>query len=168
MRNVEWKARLLYRERAERICRELGAREVAILEQRDTYFRVARGRLKRRECAGRPTEWIEYFRPDQRDARSSDYALYTSREAVERFDLDALEVLVVVAKRRALFLKGEVRIHLDDVEGLGSFFELEALVNERQSQAEAERALEALCSAFKPALGEPLALSYSDLMLERG
>ncbi len=131
MRNVEWKARLLYRERAERICRELGAREVAILEQRDTYFRVARGRLKRRECAGRPTEWIEYFRPDQRDARSSDYALYTSREAVERFDLDAL-------------------------------------VGERQSQAEAERALEALCSAFKPALGEPLALSYSDLMLERG
>ncbi len=116
MRNVEWKARLLYRERAERICRELGAREVAILEQRDTYFRVARGRLKRRECAGRPTEWIEYFRPDQRDARSSDHALYTSREAVERFDLDALE---------------------------------------------------ALCSAFKPALGEPLALSYSDLMLER-
>ena len=44
------------------------------------------------------------------------------REALDA----ALGTLVVVEKRRRLLLWEGVRIHLDEVEGLGSFLELEA------------------------------------------
>jgi adenylate cyclase class 2 len=40
---------------------------------------------------------------------------------------DALEVRVVVVKRRRLLIWQSVRIHLDAVENLGSFIELEAV-----------------------------------------
>lgn len=164
MRNVEWKGELLDFGKAERICAELGARRMGILEQRDTYFVVPDGRLKRRECTGRADEWIHYFRSDAPGARNSEYTLHTTEEAAARFDLDALEPWVVVAKRRTLYLSAEVRIHLDRVERLGSFFELEALVNERQSAPEAERALAELLRALKPVLGAPVPSSYSDLV----
>ena len=164
MRNVEWKGRLLDPAGAERICGELGARHSATLEQRDTYFEVASGRLKRRECAGRRTEWIKYTRPDRVSARASDYLLWTPREAAEHFDLASLRKTVVVEKTRCLFLLGETRIHLDAVRGLGPCFELEALVNERQDEARARRVVDALLAAFKPVLGGPLAGSYSDLV----
>ena len=113
---------------------------------------------------GRPDEWIHYFRTDDSSARNSDYSLYTPDEAEARFDLAALEPWVVVAKQRTLHMHGEVRVHLDQVENLGSFLELEALVNERQHEAQAERALHDLLTALKPVLGEPIASSYSDLL----
>lgn len=146
------------------MCRALGARFVATLVQRDTYYEVPGGRLKRRETDGRPTEWISYVRADSPEARASDYSLMTPREAARSFDLGSLRPRVVVEKRRRLYLHGEVRIHLDRVAGLGFCFELEALVNERQSEAEARRALDALLRAFKPVLGPALAGSYADLV----
>ena len=167
MRNVEFKARLTDPDRAEQICRELGAKHTGQLSQRDTYFRVARGRLKRRETDGELTEWIEYFRPDRDDARNSDYSVMTPRQAAERFDVEALRQLVVVQKRRELFWSGRVRIHLDRVVGLGDFLEFEALVDAAQTQDQAERALEQLRRRVKSCLGPPVAHSYSDLLLER-
>jgi len=162
MRNVEWKGELLDPAAAERICEELGAKRIGVLEQRDTYFPVSDGRLKRRECTGRSDEWIHYFRDDTSGARRSEYTLHTPEEAAVRFDLAGLEPWVVVAKQRTLYLHGEVRIHLDRVEKLGTFFELEALVNERQSEVQARQELERLLSALKPALGAAVASSYSD------
>lgn len=164
MRNVEYKCLLRDRALAERLAKELGARHVATLEQRDTYYGHGAGRLKRREVTGQLTEWIEYRRPDVPEARTSDYTLLSPREAAERFDLDALRPWAVVEKRRDFWLVGDVRIHLDRVATLGEFLELEALVNERQDQAHAERALEALRAALKPALGPPCAESYGDMM----
>ena len=163
MRNVELKCRLLDPERAAVLCRELGARHVATLEQRDTYYETHVGRLKRRECRGRQTQWIAYSRSDQPTARASDYELFDPREAARRYELASLRSWAVVSKRRELWMAGEVRIHLDRVDGLGSFLELEALVNERQSEARARRALEALRNALKPVLGAPCPESYSDL-----
>lgn len=164
MRNIEFKCRLADRDRALRLCRELGARWGSELEQRDTYYRTVRGRLKRRECPGEPTCWIEYDRADEPDQRPSDYAIYTPGEAAQRFELANLVAWVVVRKRRTLLMHGEVRIHLDQVHGLGAFLELESLVNERQSELEAERALTRLRSALAPVLGPATSESYSDLV----
>ena len=58
-------------ERAAELSRELGARHVATLEQRDTYYETEAGRLKRRECGGRETEWIAYSRGDSSSARAT-------------------------------------------------------------------------------------------------
>ncbi len=164
MRNVELKCRLLDPERAALLCRQLGARHVATLEQRDTYYETPVGRLKRRECRGRETEWIAYSRSDQPSPRASDYELFDAREAARRYELSTLHSWAVVSKRRELWTSGELRIHLDRVDALGHFLELEALVNERQSEPQARRALEALHKSFGSVLGAPCSQSYSDLI----
>ena len=167
MRNVEIKCELRDRARALRICNELGARRVGLLEQRDTYYRVVDGRLKRRECPGRPDQWIAYTRTNDARPRPSDYELLSADEAAQRFDLAALAEWAVVDKRRTLLMVGLVRVHLDEVAGLGEFLELEARVNERQDEAQAARALERILRAFAPALGAICPESYSDLVSSR-
>jgi len=163
MRNIEFKARLLDLAAARHVCREVGAVRIDLLEQRDTYFEIASGRLKRREAEAQLTEWIEYHRADSRRATPSDYEVFTTREAAQRYDLSSLIPWVIVDKVRELYLVGQTRIHLDRVRDLGDFLEFEALVNEKQNQVQAEAALESLQSSFKSVLGPALSDSYSDL-----
>jgi len=164
MQNIEFKCELRDRELADAVCRRLGAVHVATLEQTDTYFRIPDGRLKRRECVGEPTEWIFYSRDDMSRPRVSRFTLYTDEEARERFGERPLPVWVVVSKTRDLWLKGAVRIHLDRVDGLGEFFELEAMVSKKHNAARCQKSIEEMRAAFGPALGEPISQSYSDLI----
>lgn len=103
--------------------------DCGVLHQRDTYFRAPEGRLKLRREDDR-AQLIAYARADAPGARESAYRL------VEVPDPDGLSaalestvgVSVEVVKQRRLLLRDTVRIHLDRVEGLGSFVELEAVV----------------------------------------
>lgn len=129
--NVECKARAADLEDLERRCRALNAVDHGVLHQRDTYFAGARGRLKLREEGAGADNLIAYERPDDPADTESRYVLApvgdpdTMREALQA----ALGApLVVVAKRRHLFTLDNVRIHLDDVQGLGTFVELEGVV----------------------------------------
>ncbi len=107
----------------------LGASDEGVLVQRDTYFGGARGRLKLREQKPGGAHLIAYVRPDSDEARTSSYRLADVGDpAAVREALDAaLGTRVVVEKRRRLLLWEGVRIHLDEVEGLGSFVELEGV-----------------------------------------
>jgi len=164
MRNVEVKYRLRDFAAATRTCERIGARHAATLEQRDTYYEVDKGRLKRRECPGRSPEWVQYLRPDDTTARASDYELFSDVEARRRFEPDRLAVRVVVDKVRELWLTGEVRIHLDRVHGVGECFEIEALVNERQDEAGARRELARILAELAPCLGDAIEQGYADLI----
>jgi len=164
MQNVELKCELLDPAAAREVCRRLGARRVGLLEQRDTYFEVEEGRLKRRECVGRADEWIFYRRPDRNEARLSEYEVLDRASADARFGLDRLRAWSVVEKRRDLWLVGATRIHLDDVKDLGWFFELEAVVGSAQDVNAARRAVADIQAAFAHVLGNPVATSYSDLV----
>jgi adenylate cyclase class IV len=116
---------------SERICRELGAIDGGVLAQRDTYFGVERGRLKLREDTDRATgELIFYLRGDDSGLRSSRYwrAPTVDPGALASLLEAAHGVVAVIAKRRRLFLFQNVRIHLDAVEGLGDFIELESVL----------------------------------------
>jgi homotetrameric cytidine deaminase len=106
-----------------------GAEERGLLQQRDTYFSVARGRLKLREEEPGGATLIAYERPDEAAERVSSYRLAPVADPDElRAALTAaIGVDVVVVKRRRLLLWETVRIHLDEVRGLGSFLELEAV-----------------------------------------
>jgi homotetrameric cytidine deaminase len=128
-RNVEVKAVDPDRERSEAVCRELGAEDRGLLRQRDTYFRAARGRLKLREEEPGGATLIAYDRPDATEARESRYRLVPVPDPGElRAALDqALGTATVVDKERHLWLYDGVRIHLDRVEGLGDFVELEGV-----------------------------------------
>jgi homotetrameric cytidine deaminase len=159
-RNLEIKARDADPRRTLEAALALGAEDKGDLTQRDTYFGGARGRLKLREQTPGEPELIQYRRPDEQGPRTSEFRVVPVEAAgplKEALDA-ALGTLVVVEKRRRLLLWEGVRIHLDEVDGLGAFVELEA-PEEGGQEAKVERLSEAL------QIGDPIAGSYSDLLL---
>jgi homotetrameric cytidine deaminase len=164
-RNVEIKARDADPAATLQRALALGASDEGVLRQRDTYFGRARGRLKlREEDSG--ARLIAYVRPDGGEARTSAYRLAdvgdptAVREALDA----ALGTLVVVDKRRHLLLYANVRIHLDDVEGLGSFVELEGVAAPDSDLSGEHELVDRLRSEL--GLSEPVPGSYSDLLLD--
>lgn len=164
-RNVELKARDADPAATLRRALALGATDEGVLTQRDTYFAGARGRLKLREEAD-GAYLIAYVRPDGEDVRTSAYRLADVADPVAmREALDAvLGTLVTVDKRRHLLLYENVRIHLDEVDGLGAFVELEGVAAADSDLAREHELVARLREEL--ALGEPVAVSYSDLLLD--
>ena len=128
-RNVELKAVDPDPERTLSLALGLGASDEGVIVQRDTYFRVAEGRLKLREEEPGEAHLIAYSRPDDADVRVSSYRVVPAAEGTLAALTETLGVDVVVEKRRRLLLWETVRIHLDEVAGLGSFVELEAVAD---------------------------------------
>jgi homotetrameric cytidine deaminase len=126
-RNVELKAVDPDPERTLSLALGLGASDEGVIVQRDTYFHVAEGRLKLREEEPGEAHLIAYSRPDDADVRVSSYRVVSAAEGTLAALTETLGVDVVVEKRRRLLLWETVRIHLDEVAGLGSFVELEAV-----------------------------------------
>ena len=169
--NIELKAADPDPAASEHVCRELGAVDGGLLVQRDTYFAVERGLLKLREDLGAGTaELIFYLRAHEDGMRSSSYwrAPATDPSAWRALLGAAHGISGVVAKRRRLFLHRNVRIHLDDVEGLGHFVELESVlaVPGRESAAEAA-ALAEVIGALGLSGRETIAGGYLDLLQGR-
>jgi homotetrameric cytidine deaminase len=164
-RNIELKAIDPDPERSLATVRALNAEDRGVLRQRDTYFRTRAGRLKLREEEPGGAVLIQYDRPDAAAARESRYRLSPVPEPdVLRASLDeALGTLVVVDKARHLFLWEGVRIHLDTVEGLGSFLELEGVAPADSDLTAEQGKVEHLRRAL--GIGEILTGSYSDRLL---
>lgn len=164
MQNVEFKAELRDLELARSIARRIGAKLAAQLWQVDTYYKLADGRLKRRQTEGLPTEYIFYERPNTTRARVSRFTIYSESEAFHRFGTLSMDPWVVVSKARDVYMLGSVRIHLDQVDRLGVFMEFEALVTPDHNMGRGYRAIEELRRDFAAVIGEPVSVSYSDLM----
>lgn len=167
-RNIEVKARCPDPAAARAAAIQLGAMPIRTVRQEDVYFNVAQGRLKLRTVDdGAGGELIYYERPDSADDRHSAY------DIVETFDAPqlrsvlsvALGVKIVVRKRRELLDWKRVRIHLDDVEGLGSFLELEAVVSSTHPEPRCYDKLRLLTETLRIDPSDRIASSYSDLLL---
>ena len=72
-RNIELKARLTDPDAARATARRLATESLGVLHQIDTYFRVAHGRLKLRETSNAAAELVQYRRPNDAAAKTSDY-----------------------------------------------------------------------------------------------
>lgn len=166
MQNVEFKAELRDPDLARVICGSIGAEFVGLLNQTDTYFRVPDAKLKKREVPGSPTEYIFYNRPHRSRPKLSSYTIYSESQALERFGTTPLPVWVIVRKSRELYMHKGVRIHLDRVDGLGSFIEFEAVVGSEQKLAACHAMMDELRAAFGPALGEPIAFGYAEMLTQ--
>jgi adenylate cyclase, class 2 len=150
-RNVECKAHDPDRNRSLQVCCQIGAKDHGDIWQRDTYFNVARGGLKlREERPGRP-HLIQFERAEGPQQRLSCYRIIEVDDGpmLSAALATTIGIRVVVTKRRHLFVwRDVVRIHLDEVEQLGEFIELEAvappdsdLVHEHRLVAELRDAL---------------------------
>lgn len=164
MRNVEVKVRVAGHDALARRLRDLGADDHGVLHQVDTYFR-APGRLKLRRQAGQPAELIAYARPDEPGLRTSEYRIWRTDDGpgLEALLAAALGVRARVAKARRLFLLGRTRVHLDAVDGLGRFLELEVALADGDGEAAGRDEAEALLSALGLAEVPRIAGSYADL-----
>jgi adenylate cyclase class 2 len=164
-RNVEVKARCgdLSVVRARALA--LGATDAGLLRQRDTFFGAPHARLKLREFGDGRAELISYVRPDVAAARRSDYVVAPVDHPVEvRAALEhALGAVCTVTKVRHLLLLRSTRIHLDEVEGLGSFVELETVID-RQSNDEAHAELRGIADALGLDPATFLAVPYAELL----
>jgi predicted adenylyl cyclase CyaB len=140
--NLEIKARCADLGAARAVARRIGATPLGLDRQVDTYFVTRTGRLKLRESSLSGGQLIPYLRPDRREPTRSDY------QVVPVEDPEALKVLLsrllgvhrVVRKEREIHLLDNVRIHLDRVEGLGNFVELEAVFDGTPIQEAAQQA----------------------------
>lgn len=167
-RNIELKARDKHPDRSLAACEALGAEPQGVLVQRDTYFNVTNGRLKLREEKGKAPHLIAYERPNLDEQRESRYRLIevNPAEELEAGLSTTLGVKVVVAKERRLFIwQGNVRVHLDAVEGLGRFIEFEAVASPDSDLAREQAQVATLRDAFRIEDADLIPGSYSDLIL---
>ncbi len=166
MENVEIKARCANLPAMARAVAAAGAVLESRFEQVDTYFRVHSGRLKLRREEGAGDALIYYRRPDDTTPKLSRYELVPVPHGQQiQFILEqALGIKTVVRKRRQLWRLDNIRIHLDDVEGLGSFIEFEVEVRPGRDVAGCRAQADALLGQLGIERADLLAGSYSDLL----
>jgi adenylate cyclase class IV len=140
-RNLEIKARVADLAALRQSVSTLAAAPGTVIEQADTFFVVPRGRLKVREFADGSGELIVYDRPDYAGPKESVYTRVPCANAagLVRALGAVLPVRGQIRKRREAFIVGRTRVHLDQVERLGSFAELEVVLEDNEP-AEAGKA----------------------------
>jgi adenylate cyclase class IV len=165
--NVEIKARIASVDALLPLVRSLSDDEyLQLIHQDDSFFAVPHGRLKLRVFGDGSGELIHYLRVDATGPKRSDYVLVpvpepgSLREALTR----ACGLLGRVRKERILALVGPTRIHLDRVEGLGEFLELEFMLADGQDEAEGTAAAHALMARLGVQPEQLVEGAYIDLL----
>lgn len=165
MRNVEAKFRLDDLERVRERAVAIGFEPRATLIQRDTFFATARGKLKlREEPAG--AALIFYRRDNLQSLMLSHYEIVPVADpaATRAILAGALGVLAELRKHRTLLLRGSVRMHLDRVEGLGEFGELEAVMGEGERPEERRAEVDTILEAIGVGAAGLIDRSYFELL----
>lgn len=127
-RNLEIKVKLDNHKRIKKILSTNNIKLAEVLKQKDIYYKVKEGLLKLRIENGTRT-LIYYNRNEKSKKRWSDYFLLDiNTQNAEKFLDNFLERIIEVKKVRELYLYNNTRIHLDKVDNLGYFLELETRV----------------------------------------
>lgn len=165
--NVEIKARCAEPLKVEKWLLANGAEYKGVDHQEDTYYQIPEGRLKLRE-GNIEKNLIYYNRPDQAGAKHSKIRLVSANEGLKEVLMAALPVLVVVKKARKIFFIDHVKFHIDHLENLGDFVEIEVIDTTGTLGVEK---MTAQLHHYQIALGiqasDLLTHSYSDMLLSR-
>lgn len=165
--NLELKAKLADISRTDELARENFGQEVSSFHQRDTYFRVQLGRLKLRESPELGDELIFYSRPDEAQAKLCNYWRQPTMdaEAMKQRLAETCGIEVVVDKQRTLIWYENVRIHLDRVNQLGGFLELEAIISEDDSETDSAERIAHILTQLEMENHELIDRGYRELLL---
>lgn len=167
--NIEIKARCSDQNKIRNILVSNNADFKGIDHQTDTYFKVNFGRLKLRE-GNIENHLIFYDRENIANPKQSNTILfdYDSKSSLKEILLKSLGKLVVVEKRREIFFIDNVKFHLDSLENIGTFVEIEAI--DKDGKIGKEKLLEQ-CNHFLKLFdikeNDLLSDSYSDLLLSK-
>jgi adenylate cyclase len=139
------------------------------IQQDDTFFITPAGRLKLRTLSASQGELIYYDRPDATGPKTCHYRISRTDDpaGLRAVLTEALGELGRVRKTRILYLVEQTRVHLDEVEGLGCFMELEVVLREGQSETEGVAIAYDLMERLGIAPENLIEGAYLDLLLRK-
>ncbi|KWU20150.1 class IV adenylate cyclase [Achromobacter xylosoxidans] len=169
-RNIEIKARVASLAAIESLAAALSGKEPVAIAQDDTFFACPDGRLKLRAFSDGTGELIFYRRADDTGPKESFYVISPTSSPDTLRDALGLAYGVIgrVRKQRLLFMAGRTRIHLDRVEGLGEFLELEVVLRDGESAEAGMAEARELLASLRIAPEQLVSGAYLDLLAQRG
>ncbi|MBZ0178696.1 MAG: class IV adenylate cyclase [Melioribacteraceae bacterium] len=163
MQNLEIKIDLTSFDEIFSALKQINAEFIDILEQKDIYYRNSKGLLKLRRV-NEEYEFIFYDRDESAENRWSNYSILKIADPYpEEFFDKIFEKEIIVEKTRKLYLYKNTRIHLDSVNNLGDFLELETVVVNGQESAKEE--FDFVYDSLSLSNYKELRTSYRDLLL---
>jgi len=165
MRNLELKSKYHNTVRLRNLARVIGAEYQKTMRQTDTYFAVPKGRLKLRETDGETSQLIYYEREDRSASKYSNYFIceISNPAGFKEVMIAALGLKVEIIKVRELWTFRNTRIHIDEVNGLGRFVELETVID-KQTDEEAQKEHRFIKEKLEIGDTELIACSYGDMI----
>ncbi|XP_033323947.1 uncharacterized protein LOC117219136 [Megalopta genalis] len=171
MRNIEIKAKISDPENKISLTKQITDSECKIIKQHDTFFKVAEGRLKLREFEDGSGELLYYKRSNILGPKLCDYKKTSLNPdactGVKNILTESNGCLGIVKKTRKLYMVGETRVHIDDVEGLGNFMELEVVLSDDSTIEEGEKIAQDLMTKLSIQKEDLIANAYIDLLLDK-
>jgi len=167
--NIEIKAKSSNQDTIRNILLAKGADAKGTDHQIDTYFKVPIGRLKLRE-GNIENNLIHYTREDKEGPKQSNIILhkFDPKTELKQILTKSLGILTVVDKQREIYFIDNVKFHLDTVQELGTFVEIEA---RSQNTSLTKQELLEQCNyyldLFKIPKEDLVSRSYSDLLLQK-
>jgi len=173
LRNIEIKARIedqtALAATEARVAR-IADRGPEDLNQQDVFFHTPRGRLKLRIFDSGRGELIYYEREDQAGPKLSRYFCVPTNRPLEMRQMltTSFGIRGIVNKRRRVYWVGDTRVHLDQVEGLGEFLELEVVLSAGQTPGDGQRKAEEIMDQLQIRKSDLIEGAYADLLRELG
>lgn len=163
--NLEIKCRLDNLSGVRKLLKESRSFKYSVEKQNDVYFKVKKGRLKLRIINNKTGNLIYYFRNEKSSEMKSGYIISATENFKELFKIlsNQFEIFVTVKKKREIFVKDNIRIHLDNVTELGKFMEIEIIYKNLGS---AKVRMKEILNFIKPEIRSYINKSYSDLLIK--
>lgn len=165
LKNVEIKAVCHDPQRTREILDSMDARYAGCDHQIDTYFNTPQGRLKLR-LGNIENALIAYKRPDVNAPKLSEVVLYKTSdpEGLAEILSNTLETIAIVDKKRDIYYIDNVKFHVDEVKGLGSFMEIEAVADDFHDELYLHQQIQKYMQLLEIHVEDLMTHSYSDMI----
>ena len=168
-RNVEIKARLRDINIQRDIALRLSKSDPVIIHQEDIFFKTNKGRLKLRVFTDGSGELISYIRTDKKGPKTSEYFIFKTDnpDELKKLLTHSLGILHRVVKKRELFIVGKTRVHIDQVDQLGDFLELEVVLDKNDSPEDGKKTAKELMDKLRIPENSLIEKAYVDLLIDK-
>lgn len=167
--NIEIKARIESLEKTHAAASRISDTPVELILQEDVFFFVETGRLKLRYLSPSFGQLIFYIRENKPGPKTSIYQIHETREPDNLRAVlgSAFGEKLIVRKKRHLYLSGQTRIHIDEVENLGNFIELEVVLKDTDDPANGSTEAQELMLQLEVNPDQLVEGAYADLLESR-